>query len=75
LTTNAQSGRTKAKLVAAVSVQAPLDLFENFLTPPTRNTHHARRAAQRHATAEFRWDREFADSPLEQRRFELSVPR
>jgi hypothetical protein len=26
-------------------------------------------AAQRHATAEFRWDREFADSPLEQEQF------
>jgi hypothetical protein len=32
-------------------------------------------AAQRHATAEFRWDREFADSPLEGGGFEPSVPR
>jgi hypothetical protein len=31
-------------------------------------------AAQRHATAEFRWDREFADSPLEESGFELMVP-
>jgi len=44
--TNAQSSaETNRSLPPRSALQAPLDLFENLLTPPTRITHHARRLA------------------------------
>ena len=46
LMTNAQSSaETNRSLPPRSALQAPLDLFENLLTPPTRITHHARRLA------------------------------